>query len=244
MDKSSSKRWGGLVFWKNSSHPIRELVRREFGLRVRKMELYAEALTHSSILEGDATGLRSNERLEFLGDSALGLVISSFLHQSFPEEQEGPLTQRKSKIVSRETLNVVGEKMQLRPLILSKIKEDDIHATLLGNALEALIGAIYLDHGYAKMSAAVIRMLGNHGVDLKTQEAIDFKSKLHRWAQREKATLSFKVFREYHAEGKTCYDIDVIVNGMKQGSGSGNSKKVAEQNAARIALQTLFGTSP
>lgn len=243
MATDPSERWGPLVFWKKSSHPIRSLVQREFGLRIRNIDLYTEAFTHSSMLEGDTMGLSSNERLEFLGDSALDLVVASFVYRSFPDEQEGPLTQRKSKIVSRETLNWVGEKMQLRPLIQSKMRKVDVHATIVGNTLEALIGSIYLDHGYEKMSKAVIRMLKRYGVDYKVQETIDFKSKLYLWGQREKASLSFEVIREYHVHGKTCYDIDVNVNGVKRGSGSGNSKKSAEQEAARNALSAVLESS-
>tara|TARA_B110000503_G_scaffold137132_1_gene220796 strand:+ start:1510 stop:2379 length:870 start_codon:yes stop_codon:yes gene_type:complete len=232
-----------LIFWKKSPLSIQQLVRREFGLRIRKIEFYNEALTHSSMLDGDTTGLRSNERLEFLGDTALDLVVASFLYESFPEEQEGGLTQRKSKMVNRETLNLVGANMELRSLIRTKMRKTDVHSTVVGNALEALIGAIYLDHGYLKTSKAVMRMLKKHGADHKVHETVDFKSKLHHWAQREKVSLSFEVKREYHVKGKTRYDVDALIEGIKRGSGTGSSKKSAEQRAARGAWRSVFETT-
>lgn len=243
MTNTSSNGLSKLVFWKKPPRTVRQLVRREFGVRIRKVEFYNEALTHSSMLDGDATGLRSNERLEFLGDSALGLVVASFLYESFPEEQEGGMTQRKSKIVNRETLNRVGEKMDLKAFIRTKMRKSDVPATILGNALEALIGAIYLDHGYNKTSKAVMRMLKKHGADDKVHETVDFKSKLHLWSQREKSSLSFDVIREYQVNGKACYDVDVSIDGIKRGSGTGNSKKSAEQRAARSAWRSIFETS-
>ncbi|MDA0303072.1 MAG: ribonuclease III [Bacteroidetes bacterium] len=232
-----------LIFRKKSPQTIRQLVRLEFGVRIRKREYYDEALTHSSMLDGDTTGLRSNERLEFLGDTALDLVVASFLYQSFPDEQEGGLTQRKSKMVNRETLNLVGTNMELRRFIRTKMRKTDVHSTVVGNALEALIGAIYLDHGYQKTSRAVMRMLKRHGADDKVHETVDFKSKLHHWAQREKASLSFEVVREYHVKGKTRYDVEALIEGVKRGSGTGSSKKSAEQRSARGAWRTVFESS-
>lgn len=229
-----------LVFWKETPQTIRQLVRKEFGLRIRKIQLYDEALTHASMLDGDTTGLRSNERLEFLGDTALDLVVARFLYDEFPDEQEGSLTQRKSKMVNRETLNLVGAKMELGALIRSKMRKNDVHSSVLGNALEALIGAIYLDHGYEKTSRAVMRMLKRHGADHKVHETVDFKSKLHHWAQREKVQLAFEVKREYHVKGKTRYDVVALLDEVKRGSGTGSSKKSAEQRAARGAWRSVF----
>jgi ribonuclease-3 len=235
-----SNTWNRILSFRRAPTTIRALVRREFGLRVRTMKYYEEALTHSSMLDGDSTGLKSNERLEFLGDTALDLIVASYLFQDFPNEQEGGLTQRKSKIVNRKTLNLVGEKMDLALHIRAKMRRKDIHSTVVGNALEALIGAIYLDHGFHKTDLAVMRMLRRHGADHKVHETVDFKSKLHHWAQRKHKTLDFEVVREYHEKGATRYDVHVHISGELMGSGKGSSKKSAEQRAARMAWRVVF----
>ena len=130
---------------------IRTLVRREFGLRVgQQRRAYDEALTHSSMLDGDKTGLKSNERLEFLGDVVLDMTMANYLYRAFPDAQEGELTKRKSRIVNRKNLNLLGKNMGLHHLIQAKMRREDIHDSMVGNALEALIGAIYLDHGFKK----------------------------------------------------------------------------------------------
>ena len=219
---------------------IDELVKREFGLRIKQRAYYDEALTHSSLLDGDETGLKSNERLEFLGDCALDLAIASYLFESFPDDQEGALTQRKSKIVNRKTLNLLGERMGLPALIRSKMRRKDIQDTVVGNALEALIGAIYLDHGFKKTSRALLRMIKRHGADEKVHQTVDFKSKLFHWSQSRKKRLSFVVVNESSDDGESVYVMQALVDGVVFGEGDGRSKKLAEQAAARIAWKEVF----
>jgi len=219
---------------------FRELVKREFGLRVKQESHYVEALTHSSFLEGDTTGRRSNERLEFLGDVALDLAVASSLYAEFPEEQEGDLTQRKSKVVNRKTLNLLGERMGLPALIESKMRREDIRDAVVGNALEALIGAVYLDHGYKKTSKAVIRMLKHHGAYDKVHSREDFKSQLHKWAAKQKRKLEFQVIREGRDGSDDAFEIAAVISGKELGRGTGASKKAAEQLAARHAWKRVY----
>lgn len=217
-----------------------ELVNREFGLRIRQQSHYEEALTHASMLDGDATGLRSNERLEFLGDCALDLAVATFLFDMFPEDQEGALTQRKSKIVNRKTLNLLGERMGLPTFIRAKMRRQDIQDAVVGNALEALIGAIYLDHGFKKTEKAVLRMLKRHGADEKVHQTLDFKSKLFQWTQGSRRSLEFQVLSESSADGESIYQMAVRVDGEVFGKAEGRSKKEAEQAASRVAWKTAF----
>ena len=219
---------------------VRSLVRREFGLKVRNESFYREALTHASMLDGDTTGRRSNERLEFLGDVALDLSVASSLFDEFPEEQEGGLTQRKSKVVNRKTLNLLGERMGLPALIEAKMRREDIRDTVVGNAVEALIGAVYLDHGYKKTSKAVIRLLKRHGAYDKVHSREDFKSQLHKWAAKQRRELVFQVIREGREGGDDAYEIAAVVSGKELGRGTGPSKKAAEQMAARHAWKRVY----
>lgn len=219
---------------------ISTLVRREFGLRVRQRKVYDEACTHSSMLDGDKTGLKSNERLEFLGDVVLDMTMAHYLYHNFREAQEGELTKRKSRIVNRKNLNLLGKNMGLQHLIRAKMRREDIHDTMVGNALEALIGAIYLDHGYKKTQRAVLLMLKHYGLDEQVNETSDFKSQLHHWATKRKKDLAFEVLRDDDSAGDDRYEIAAKVNDEVMGIGVGRSKKLAEQEAARRAWKKVY----
>ena len=219
---------------------IRTLVRREFGLRVGQRRAYDEALTHSSMLDGDKTGLKSNERLEFLGDVVLDMTMANYLYRAFPDAQEGELTKRKSRIVNRKNLNLLGKNMGLHHLIQAKMRREDIHDSMVGNALEALIGAIYLDHGFKKTQRAVLLMLKHYGLDEQVNETHDFKSQLHQWATKRKKKLAFEVLKDDDSAGEERYEIAAKVNGEVYGIGIGRSKKLAEQEAARRAWKKVY----
>ena len=169
--------------------------------------MYEEALTHSSMLDGDKSGLKSNERLEFLGDVVLDMTMANYLYKAFPEAQEGELTKRKSRIVNRKNLNLLGKNMGLHHLIHAKMRREDIHDSMVGNALEALIGALYLDHGFMKTQRAVLVMLKHYGLDAQVNETHDFKSKLHQWATKRKKKLAFEVLKDDDTAGEERYEI-------------------------------------
>ena len=232
----------GQVSQSGPDNDITTLVRREFGLRARarSRSAYDEACTHSSMLDGDKTGLKSNERLEFLGDVVLDMTMAHYLYRNFPEAQEGELTKRKSRIVNRKNLNLLGKKMGLHHLIKAKMRREDIHDTMVGNALEALIGAVYLDHGFDKTRNALLAMLKRHGLEDQVNETRDFKSKLHHWASKRKKKLTFEVIRDDNNGGEERYEIAAKVNGEMLGIGVGRSKKLAEQEAARRAWKKVF----
>ena len=192
------------------------------------------------MLDGDKTGLKSNERLEFLGDVVLDMTMAHYLYRNFPEAQEGELTKRKSRIVNRKNLNLLGKKMGLHHLINAKMRREDIHDTMVGNALEALIGAVYLDHGFDKTRSALLAMLKRHGLEDQVNETRDFKSKLHHWASKRKKKLTFEVIRDDSNGGEERYEISAKINGELLGIGIGRSKKLAEQAAARRAWKKVF----
>lgn len=233
--------WQRLKTWGSGGGIPKDLdamLRKEFGLKVRNRSFYDEALRHASMLDGDTSGRMSNERLEFLGDTVLDLVVAGFLFRQFPSEQEGALTQRKSKIVNRKTLNLLGTRLGLPRFITSKMRRSDVQETVIGNALEALIGAMYLDHGFEATRTAVLSMLRKHGAIDKIHETVDFKSNLHHWAQRGKQTIEFRVVREL-SDGSG-YDMEVRIGGKVMGTGFGRSKKDAEQVAARQAWKAVY----
>jgi len=200
---------------------IRTLMRREFGLRVGQRRTYDEALTHSSMLDGDKTGLKSNERLEFLGDVVLDMTMANYLYRVFPDAQEGELTKRKSRIVNRKNLNLLGKNMGLHHLIQAKMRREDIHDSMVGNALEALIGAIYLDHGFKKTQRAVLLMLKHYGLDEQVNETHDFKSQLHQWATKRKKKLAFEVLKDDDAAGEERYEIAAKVKRKRSSASPG-----------------------
>ncbi|HHZ81513.1 MAG TPA: ribonuclease III [Flavobacteriales bacterium] len=219
---------------------IRALVRKHFRLRVKKIFYYKKALRHSSVLDGDTTGKKSNERLEFLGDAVLGLSVAEYLYKQDESAQEGALTQRRSKIVSRKNLNLLGSKIGLEDLLEVKMRREDIRANMVGNAMEAMIGAIYLDHGYRRTNMALVKLLKRFGLDEKIHETTDFKSQLHHWAQRSRVTLSFQVVKESIENGENVYEIEVFADDNCIGSGVGRSKKIAEREAARKGWRHVF----
>lgn len=184
-------------------------------------------------------GEQSNERLEFLGDSILGAVAAELVFFRFPTEDEGPLTQKRSKLVSRKTLNGIGEAMGLDRFIRSRIGKTPLPSTVVGNALEALVGAIYLDHGYKKTRRVTTDMLLRYGAKAIMEEAADFKSRLHHWAQVEGKEVRYADVEYAGVERSEDerFEVTLSIDGREIASGSGRSKKVAEQAAARVALE-------
>ncbi len=207
-----------------------------FGYRPKNIELFKEALTHKSF--SNLSNEISNERLEFLGDAILDAVMANFLYHKFPEEDEGYLTKVKSKLVSRKTLADLGEAMEIETVLRYNKGRTINLATLQGNALEALIGAVYLDAGFEKAKNIIEHYIFRNYIDLaKTlEEEIDFKSRLFIWAQKNKLELEFQVISETNEGSYWIYTSEVVINQLSYGRGSGTSKKAAEQNAAKETL--------
>ncbi len=179
--------------------------------------------------------------MEFLGDAILDAIVAEHLYLKFPDDNEGFLTKLKSKIVNRKTLSEIGEKMRIREVLNYNQTRAINLATVEGNALEAIIGAIYLDGGFEKAKQSVNNYVFRRYLDFNKllSEEIDFKSKLFIWCQKKKLLIEFAVLSEIHLNGIWHYEVKVVINNNEFGYGKGLSKKAAEQVAAKETLQLL-----
>ena len=213
---------------------------KETGYRPSNLLFFKIALTHKSV-SNTSKNLVSNERLEFLGDTILDAVIADFLYNRFKDEDEGYLTKLKSKIVSRNSLADIAQSMGLSEHIVYQKGRNIQLSTLEGNALEAIIGAIYLDGGYEAAKKSVFHYILRSHVNLSNLLAkeIDFKSKLYIWSQKNKLEIDFKLLKEKFDDSKWHYEVEVYINSNPYGRGTGNSKKAAEQAASKETLDLM-----
>jgi ribonuclease-3 len=210
------------------------------GFSPKNLVFYERALTHKSIRETNDYGISvNNERLEFLGDSVIDTVVADYLFNKFPSEDEGFLTNLRSKLVKRKHLDMLGEKLGLDILIKSRIRGSKINSHILGNALEALVGGIYLDRGYKYSKIFIIETLIKTHVDIEELISTDenYKSQLIEYIQKEKLNMVFDTTDSSAKNSK--FVSKVIIDDKEFGIGKGNSKKDAEQNAAENALIKL-----
>lgn len=210
-----------------------------FGYHPKNLAYFIQAITHKSLVNIDQDS--SNERLEFLGDAILDAVVAEYLFQRFPGEDEGYLTKIKSKIVNRKNLSEIADKMELRSIIRYHKGRSINLPTIEGNALEAIIGAIYLDGGFQAVKNAVQHHIFRKYIHINKvlEEEIDFKSKLFIWCQRNHLNIDFNVISEENNNNVWFYSVQVIINHTKYGKGTGNSKKMAEQAAAKETLELM-----
>jgi ribonuclease-3 len=224
---------------------LSELMQR-LGHRFASLALLLEALTHPSAVGRERP--RSYERLEFLGDRVLALVLAEMLYDRFPNEAEGPLAKRLSVLAQRETLTEIALELDLgRDLILA-ISEDmsggRANPTALGDALEALLGAVYLDGGMAP-AAALVRRLWEPLLELAPEPPQDPKTGLQEWAQAR--GLPLPRYREVGRSGpphEPLFTIEVSVVGHEPASAAGRSKRAAERAAAEQLLARVLGRQP
>ncbi len=214
------------------------------GFYPSNLKLYDLAFIHKSASVYDSQGnMVNNERLEFLGDAILGAIIADFLYNRFPQQDEGFLTKNRSKLVNRTFLTRLTFDMGLNIYIDSNTTKNMDKSHIYGDALEALIGAIYLDTDYQTTKYFVTKKILSQFVNLNEIEQKDsnFKSRLIEWSQKNKKDLKFETTEE-PAKDKTKqprFVTKVIVENKQLGTGSGTSKKEAHQNAARETLKKL-----
>ena len=214
-----------------------------FGFIPNNIELYKLALIHKSaslVLE-DGRAI-NNERLEFLGDAVIEAVTSDYLFIEYPDRDEGFLTQLRSKIVSRQSLNVLAVNIGLDRHVISNGSTSVTQKHIYGDAFEAMIGAVYLDQGYEFVNRLLINRIYFRylSLDELTESETDFKSRLIEWCQKNRHKIVFRTGydKEYSANHPVFYST-VLVDGMEVGHGSGDSKKEAEQHAAFSVAQYM-----
>lgn len=208
-------------------------------MRIRSKSFYEESMTHASVVDELEAHEACNERLEFLGDAILGSIVASWVYEMHPEEDEGPLTVRKSNLVSRKSLNRIAHEMDLGRFLRAKMNPNHAHSSVLGNALEALIGALFMDLGYAKTEKAVHHLFAKHGVKEFDVDYQDYKSAIHQWSQLNHRVIEYDLIREFEAQGQLMFEVCLRVNGEEMGKGEASSKKKAEQAAAESAWNKL-----
>lgn len=224
-----------------------KLIYQLIGVYPSNIEVYKIAFTHKSASRNADNSKRlNNERLEFLGDAILASVIADFLYTYFPLKKEGFLTKMRARIVSREQLNEIALNMGLQFHIVS---QSNINGTknIYGNALEALIGALYVDKGYNKTKKFIINRIIKNNIDLKELSVTDsdYKSQIIEWAQKNKMEIVFDDEEVESTEQNNLYFTSAITLDDKTlGKGKGLSKKEAQQHASKEALVFIYDQFP
>src|SRR6202000_2463330 len=208
------------------------------------LSLYRMAFRHKSVAPNVKKGVKnSNERLEFLGDAVLGSVVAEVLFKLYPYEDEGFLTELRSKIVNRVNLNQLARKLGFEQLIQydNRMVNSARQGSLLGDAFEALIGAIYLDKGYDFTKHFLINHIIKSHIDIHKLEQTEtnFKSKLIEWCQRNGKNIGFDLLNTLEGENTNLFTVQASVDGEVVGMGKEFSKKNAEKLAAEKACEAL-----
>ena len=198
------------------------------------------AMTHSSSASG-ARKLGCNERLEFLGDAVLSSVTADFLYSKFRKEREGFLTKSRSNLVCRERLNELALEIGLDRFVSSCGLQHQHNSYIYGNALEALIGAIYIDKGYKQCRRFLLDRVFSRLNDIEQIVKSDknYKSRLIEWGQKQHKSVEFKVvFEEVRKDG-VFFISEALIDDVVCGTGDGFSKRESQQKAARQALSNI-----
>lgn len=227
------RKWG-------SDAAFLQKIRNITGLEPREPDLYRQAFRHSSVANRKRKRkIESNERLEYLGDAILGAVVSDYLYKHYPNRAEGWLTEMRSKIVKRKSLNELGRKMGLDQLLEYDRKTNTFHPSMVGNTLEAFVGAIYLDCGYKATSRFIFhRILGIY-IDVEHLEDVNenYKSQLMEYIQKQKLPMvQYELLEEEVNNDKRTFHVVAKIDGDVLGKGVASKKKAAEQMASEQAL--------
>ena len=216
-------------------------LRKITALRALNKDIYHTAFTHRSLNLKDDDGHMINfERLEFLGDSMLSIVVSSFLYEKFPYAKEGTLTKYRAKIVSRENLNQIGDKMGLFQF-LDQENKVNFGKNIHGNLIEALVGAILVDRGYKKCNDFILdKILGVYvDIDQLQHTVLSYKGLLVEWGQKNKKKIRFRTDTDQGLDPEFNYTTQIYLNEKQIVKARGISKKKSEEKAARRAFHAM-----
>ena len=215
------------------------------GFYPRNIEIYQQALLHkSSSIKAGKGRLLNNERLEFLGDAILDAIVADIVYKKFEGKREGFLTNTRSKIVQRETLNRVAVEIGLDKLIKYTTRQSSHNSYMCGNAFEALIGAIYLDRGYRACKKFMEERIINQYLNLEkiSRKEVNFKSKLIEWSQKNKFCVEFNLIEQsLDSDQNPIFETQITVENIPAGTGKGYSKKESQQEAAHATLAKMIG---
>ena len=213
------------------------------GFFPRNIRFYEQALLHKSTsIHSEKGRPLNNERLEFLGDAILDAIVGDIVYKHFEGRREGFLTNTRSKIVQRETLNKLAVEIGLDKLVKYSTRSSSHNSYMYGNAFEAFIGAIYLDQGYERCKQFMEKKILKNYIDLDkmSRKEVNFKSKLIEWSQKTKMEVSFELIEQFlDQDYNPMFHTEVRIEGLSAGTGTGYSKKESQQNAAQMALKKI-----
>ena len=253
MRALSSRNTLSKIVLRNQIDKIRLLFRKDresylcfyriLGFYPHNIQIYEQALLHkSSAVRSEKGRPLNNERLEFLGDAILDAIVGDIVYKRFEGKREGFLTNTRSKIVQRETLNKLAVEIGLDKLIKYSTRSSSHNSYMYGNAFEAFIGAIYLDQGYERCKQFMEQRIINRYIDLDkiSRKEVNFKSKLIEWSQKNKMEVSFELIEQFlDHDSNPVFQTEVRIEGLPAGTGTGYSKKESQQNAAQMAIKKV-----
>lgn len=217
-------------------------IKKILGFKPKNIAVYKKAFLHRSMNKRDDDGNAMNyERLEFLGDSMLGTIISKHLYSEVPNGDEGYLTKMRSKVVSREHLNELGKDLKLIDFVESRIPKSHFGENIHGNVFEALVGAIYLDRGYMYCDKFINKRVIEPYVDIEQLEGrvISYKSLVIEWCQKQKKTFHFNVYEDTGNDSLKHFAVKLSIAGSIVAKARATSKKKAEERASKRAFFAL-----
>ncbi|MEN2282691.1 ribonuclease III [Algoriphagus sp. SE2] len=231
------------LFFNKKDKRLAANIKMMMGSRPFNITLYKLALTPSGLAEETRKGFKiSNERLEYLGDAILGAVVAEYLFKKYPYRDEGFLTETRSKLVNRESLNSTGIKIGLKKVLNLEIGDRTFigNKSLYGDILEAFLGAIYLDRGYNFTKNFILKRILLH-FDLEGMIATvtNYKSKIIEWSQKENRAIEYKVLHVHGNQRFKEFIVSLEVDGEEAAQGKGSTKKKAEQEASKNACDYL-----
>jgi ribonuclease-3 len=222
---------------------LQKALKNILGFKPGYLPYYTSAITHRSQSDQIA---HNNERLEYLGDAFIGSIVGEYLFKKYPTRHEGYLTEMRSKIVSRHSLNEIALRMGLQKIVRFNKNDKMLRRShIFGNALEALVGAVYLDVGFEKTRRFILKRILATYIDMEELEITEynFKNKLYTWAQRNGKQIEFVTLSEKLEAGRKVFTVSIEVDGESFMVASGYTKKEAGQMAAQKAMEKVDAES-